>query len=88
VTIRFVCAPYQYTCSIAPTTLSFNAENTPAATLNKQFKQTVSVTSSDLHYKDDNAWFTTVPLKPYLINSVKEKVVFLDLNVKFFNNSY
>jgi len=55
VTIRFVCAPYQYTCSIAPTTLSFNAENTPAATLNKQFKQTVNVTSSDLHYKDDNA---------------------------------
>ena len=37
-------------------------------------KGTVSIILIDLKCKDDDARFTTVPLKPYLINYVEEMV--------------
>ena len=41
----------------------------------KQFKGTVSISSSDLAYEDDSARFTTVPLKPFLLHNVANIVV-------------
>ena len=41
------------------------------------FKGTVSVISSDPPWKDGNARFTTVPLKPKSDQNVEDTVVFL-----------
>jgi len=41
----------------------------------------VIVISSDPSWKDGNAWFKTTPLKPFLVNNVKDIVVFKVLNL-------
>ena len=44
---------------------------------NTQLKGTVRLISSDPPCKDGNAWYTTVPLKPFLINNVEDLKVFI-----------
>ena len=44
-------------------------------------KGTACIILIDLKCKDDDARFTTVPLKPYLINYVEEMVIFLSLKL-------
>ena len=55
--------------------------------LRSSHKGTVRVISRDPQCKDGNARFTTIPLKPFLINNGKEFVVLIDLTVFNSDNS-